>query len=203
MKQSINLVNALPIKEKRKMPAVLMFKVWSLLAVILLLWWGFGIWQTTQLDNKSEQLYQKEKQLADEIVELSNKFAKQLNVDKEAQTKELVQHIENKQKLVAVLDMKESINVKGFSSIMIGLAKVAPENLWLTYIDLKSGGREVTFRGHALETNLVFDMLSKMENMKAFSGIPLKLVSLSSKKSDDEEALESFAFNIGSEDNER
>lgn len=198
MKQSINLLLSLPVKEKLKLPAVLILKIWIAVLVLLMIWWGFTMWQKNSLADESTQLTLKERAIAANLIEVSKRFSDVAGRNTEEHTKQLLRQIESKQDLVAVLDLKESVNLKGFSSFFVDFSKIAPSGLWLTQFRFDQGGRDINIEGKAVESNLVFDLINQMEQVKEFSGVPLKLIHLTSAKEKSDHGP--LSFKIGGED---
>lgn len=182
MKQSVNLVLALPVKEKLKLPASMMAKIWLAFVVILLIVYGWGHWQLSGVEAKAASYDKKQQSASQELIALSKKYSDDALKAQQDQALVLAKQIERKNELVAILDLKEAVNVRGFSSYLVGFAKLATPKIWLTSFEFSNGGDRILVSGNAVKADDVFQYMGQLDESKAFEGHQLKLYRMSSAK---------------------
>lgn len=187
MIQSINLLNALPKREKAKLPAKLIIKIWLAILVILLLFYGYNFWQKSQLAKQLKQVRAQESGFANQIMALSKQLpnATELKSKKDI-AMHLAREVEAKAQIVAILKQKKNINTKGFSVYLESLSKKIPNQVWLTDIVLSNGAKHVALEGKASSADAVFNFMSALDESPEFKGAQLKLASLTSPKEESE-----------------
>lgn len=75
-----------------------------------------------------------------------------------------------KQQVLDALSGQSFGNTSGFSEFFKGLAKQNVSGLWLTNLNIRSGGKDIGITGSAYHPELVPDFLNKLSDERIFQG---------------------------------
>ena len=201
MKQKINLLNALPKRQRDYFSVLILLKALGIFFVLLLIIYIFAYWNVNKLAKKVDLLKSKHAIATKELVELTEKYPTAANVSKlEKEMASLEKHVCAREKLVSVLKKEGAFNTKGFSPFLIGFAKNIAPGIWLTKIDLNEGGDAIEITGKALNPQLVLAYVKQLNSSSEFEGVTFKVGSLQ-KSTEEKEIVQFILQGIAKEQN--
>ncbi|MFN3234311.1 MAG: hypothetical protein ACE365_02705 [Gammaproteobacteria bacterium] len=175
MRQYVNLAHALPPKEKKVFPVRQMKLGWIATAVILvfvtfIIWlWGFTL-------NARLVLLEKEKlKVTIELESLQIKYPGAFGKDDSGKVGSIIQDLENRKSLLAILKTRYPTNISGFSQYLMALSDASVYGAWLTDITIREAGNIILLRGSAFESGMAIALLHKINEQPIFQKRPLSL----------------------------
>jgi len=173
--QQINLLQSgLRSAQKRLSPNKVMTYMGGFIAVLVVIsvfqWWQQTSQQQSLIAAKQEkdELLQKITIITTEIAAMSDDSEyKKILVSKEAELK-------NKELVLSALSGQEFGNTKGFAEHFTGLSRQHVEGLWLTHLDIHSGGEKLNLQGSSLSPDQVPRYLQNLSNEPSFNGVEFK-----------------------------
>ena len=171
MIQEINLYQPIFRKEKPVLHAVSLAYI-TLTCILVFFGLGWGL--TDQFAQQQKSLAKQEKsreQLEEQLVLMQeNASPKQKDPSLPVQIDRLARELESKRALLSRLSSNSLGQKEGFSALLAGLARQAQEGIWLTQVELNSGGTDLVIKGTATNPENIPIWLESLKQEPAFVG---------------------------------
>ncbi len=183
MKQEVNLYLVLPVLPKWRLSAENSASLCGIFLLALLLLYGFMQWSKNALKTHVAKLQHQQAEATvvyDKLVKAYPKEATRSGL--ESQVQELTAQVDGRMKIVETLKQQGSLNIKGFSEYLTGLATQIIPSVWLNQISLVSGGAIIDLTGQALNTQNALNFVKKLSQADAYKNMSIKVSSLKKEK---------------------
>lgn len=171
MRQQVNLYQPIFRKEKKVFSAIAMGQTCLAILAGLTLITFWSMWQERAIRGSIEEFSQQKDSRLQQIADLARRFpVRKKNVLLEQQLASLTTLRDQKRRTLEALTGEAYGNRTGFSGHMTGLARQHVAGLWLSDIQLASGGTSLSLDGSALRAELVPQYLQKLAAEKAYAG---------------------------------
>lgn len=178
--QQINLYQPIFRKQEKIFSAKTMVQGAALIALGMLVFFGYAAWQTRSLEAQVAQFQRQRDDAARRVTELARAMPERSkSTALEQDVTRLRGELRSKQQVVARLADHSTGNTSGYSAHLEGLARQRLPQLWLTHIGLRRGGSTVELRGSALNPEQVPQYLQRLSAEPAFSGVEFRQFTLS------------------------
>lgn len=172
MNQQVNLLA--PIFRKRQ--TVLSGRLAVLLCAVIVAVLGvlqvISVWQVSSLEREQTRLEVRRTSATQQLNQLAEQIkAGGKSQELVAERDLLASELAHKRNALAALSRSELGNTTGFSPQFMGLARQRLSGLWLTRIDLASGGRRLELQGITLSEDLLPRYLALLGTEQIFKGI--------------------------------
>ncbi len=173
--QQINLYQPIFRKQEKVFSARAMVQGMAGILAGLLVFYGFGAWQVSGLEEQRVQAEQRRSEALARIESL-----RQLHPERtkdaalEARVQQLTQELHARTQVLTQLGSGAEGNTRGFSTHLEGLARQRPQPLWLNQIRIAGGGSDLQLAGSALRPEAVPQYLQRLADEAAFSGARFK-----------------------------
>ncbi len=180
MSQQINLFNPIFMKQRKIFSLLTMLQALFLILAGSLLFYGYAIYQSQQLQRQSEQsakLYDAEQaRLARQTAEFS---PEQANQQLQSEVQQLEKKLAEQTELVETLKSGVLGNTHGYSEYMRAFARQVLQGLWLTGFKVSGDATQVSLNGGVINPELLpayIQRLNKETVMqgKTFSALQMK-----------------------------
>jgi len=180
MSQQINLFNPIFMKQRKIFSLLTMLQALFLILVGSLLFYGYAIYQSQQLQRQSAQsakLYDAEQaRLARQTAEFS---PEQANQQLQSEVQQLEKKLAEQTELVETLKSGVLGNTHGYSEYMRAFARQVLQGLWLTGFKVSGDATQVSLNGGVINPELLpayIQHLNKETVMqgKTFSALQMK-----------------------------
>ncbi len=107
-----------------------------------------------------------------QTLDVAKQSAPSLVIDKKLrqQVEYYKKDVLSKQQVLNALSGQSFGNTVGFSGFFKGIAKQNISGLWLTNLNIRSGGKDIGITGSAYRAEMIPDFLNKLSNEKEFKG---------------------------------
>ncbi len=115
---------------------------------------------------------QSQQQTLQQTLDLAKQSAPSMVIDNKLkqQVGNLKKDVVSKQLVLNALSGQSFGNTVGFSGFFKGLAKQNITGLWLTNLNIRSGGKDIGITGSAYRAEMIPDFLNKLSAEKVFQG---------------------------------
>ncbi|HEX5421809.1 MAG TPA: PilN domain-containing protein, partial [Gammaproteobacteria bacterium] len=139
-------------------------------AVALLAVYGYGCWQTAQLDGEAARLESRAKSFTVQIARLDPGAGAEHRKGIEAEIQALNAQLLTRQALAEVL-RKHPLGARGgFSAYLAALARRHSDGLWLTQVAIDGATGAMQLAGHSVRAELVPEYLKRLGREPALAG---------------------------------
>lgn len=172
MKQQINLYQPLFHLKKNLLPATKMLLIAAVLALLMIIPYGFFAYQINGLSEKLLQVRNEEGQLTKNIDKIRALVPKEKSQLLENEIERLTSERESKKLLIGYLSACQIQRSGGFSSYLEALAKQkVDDGLWLRLISFGSVAGSMTLEGSATDPQLVPRYLQHLSEDGSFNDV--------------------------------
>ena len=184
MNQQINLYQPMFRREKKVFSAAAMLQVALIVLVGLLGIYGFGYWQSKNVDSDLLRLETERDSLKQKVGGLAAQFpAKKKSKALERKILDLKSQIEE-HRLVAKTLSGGEVGVGGFGDYLEALARRHVEGTWLRRVTIEAGGNQIGITGSAIEPELVTSYIQRLAAESIFSGATFNVLNLAASDPD-------------------
>lgn len=171
MNQQVNLYRG--VLKPQRTPLSAVWLAASLVVVVgaLIAVYGAMSWRLSQRQAALDELEQQRASLADEVAELGNRLSeREVDPQLEARADALERELTVKRRLTSLLAGQARGNVRGFSSLLVPLARHHVDGLWLRQIALRQGGEQLALQGRTVDATKLPDYLQALRGASAYQG---------------------------------
>ncbi len=180
MKQKINLFLSLPQKPVTRCTLRCILLTSLVFFILLISFYGYQSMKTTDIKNEIKQVQLKQKNLDERIVKLKKLYSKHATAeDINKEISQLTLDIKGKKQLIEALSKEAMFNTAGYSQHLTTFAKLIPNDVWLTNINITKSGELITLNGFTYDIHKVLDFMHHLEKTPTFKNKAFKLASLS------------------------
>lgn len=172
MKQQINLFQPIFRRQRRVFSARAMLHAAAVVAVGLMLVYGYARWQVSSLESDVARLSQQRDAARTRLLALEQKIPTRHKSELlQAEVERLEREVAGKRDIVAAFDSGALGNQSGFSAYLEGFARQRVEGLWLTGFRIAEGGKWLRIRGSTLAPERVPVLVQRLAAEPVFSGM--------------------------------
>jgi len=200
LEQRVNFYQDIFRKPEVKFPArqMLMSVLGVLLVLILLA--SVDYVRTRSLRLQVARLDATHAQMQKVVTQLNEKLSKQVvNPALQKQAAELRQSLLGEQQFLASLQAQGDTHGQRFSAVLDGLAKTDSPALWLTQIQIRSPGPNLSLTGLTAKASALPDYLAALSGESVFDGLSFRTLSLERSEGADRY----LTFNVSSEHDDK
>ena len=175
MSQQINLYQPIFRKEEKKFSTVAMLQAVGLVAIGVVLLYGFSWWQNQTLKNEIRRVEQNHATASKRLADASQKFgprAGAVSIDTEIARAE--DEIAARQQIREILRRGIFSNTRGFSDYFVSFAHQRIPGVWLTEFDITGAAEEMSLAGRTTNPELVPRYMQKLSSEKTLAGIEFR-----------------------------
>ncbi|WP_432821802.1 PilN domain-containing protein [Trichloromonas sp.] len=171
MSQSVNLYQPALLEPRQPRSTRLMLLAFALTVIVLVIYYILTSVQTISLKNELRALSSRQAAVAGTIAQLQLAAAPQKSPLLQREVDRMAAELAAKRPLVELFKAPQRTVGRGFSPYLQGLARRAPEGLWLRHILLTMEGGRSALEGSALRPELVPQFLQSMNVEEVFAGM--------------------------------
>jgi hypothetical protein len=173
--QQINLYQPIFRKEEKKFSTVAMLQAVGLVAVGVVLLYGFSWWQSQTLKNELKRVEQNHATASKRLADASQKFGPRTGVASiDTEIARMEAEIAARQQIQEILQRGIFSNTRGFSDYFVSFARQRVPGVWLTGFDITGAAEEMSLAGRTTNPELVPRYLQKLSSEKTLAGIEFR-----------------------------
>lgn len=175
MIQQINLYQPIFRTQRKVFSAGAMSQAIGVVIVALALLYGWGVWQTHNLQSRVLALQAQQTRASTTLERLeANLAARQPSAALTQALTAATQDRAARRALLETLSTRSHPNGAGFADLLAGLARTHVAGLWLTDIVLGNGGENISLAGATMRSSLVPELVRKLADAPAYAGVEFK-----------------------------
>ncbi len=179
LEQRINFYQDIFRKPEIRFPLQQMLAVWALVLVVLAMVTLVDYVRVQSKRVQVEKLQTSQARMETAVQQLGDQLAKRV-IDPALQRQEadLRAALQGKLEFLGALQRQGDTHQMHFSGVLDGLAQRDSGSLWLTRIQLRSPGPELTLDGLTTEAKAVPDYLAALHQASVFSGMEFRMLNV-------------------------
>jgi Tfp pilus assembly protein PilN len=180
MSQQINLYQPIFRKEEKKFSTVAMLQAVGLVAVGVVLLYGFTWWQSEALKSELKRVEQSHAAASKRLADAGQKFGPRTGADSiDTEIARLESELAAKQQIQEILRRGIFSNTRGFSDYFVSFARQRVPGVWLTGFDITGAAEDVSLAGRTTNPELVPRYMQKLSSEKTLAGIEFRAFQMS------------------------
>jgi hypothetical protein len=173
--QQINLYQPIFRKEEKKFSTVAMLQAMGLVAIGVVLLYGFTWWQSEALKNELKRVEQSHATASKRLADASQKFGASAGVATiDTEIARLESELAAKQQIQKILARGIFSNTRGFSDYFASFARQRVPGVWLTGFDITGAAEDMSLAGRTVNPELVPRYLQKLSSETTLAGIEFR-----------------------------
>jgi Tfp pilus assembly protein PilN len=170
MYQQVNLYQPIFRKQRQIFSAVTMAQAAGVVAVALVGFYVYGLWQVLGLEAEVVQLEGREKAFTAQLARIDPTLTSNRRAEVEQELKKLNATLLDQQRLIDVLRDQPLGTTEGFSGYLAALGRQHKPELWLTELAINGGTRALELTGRSVRAELVPEYLQTLGREPALAG---------------------------------
>lgn len=170
MLQEINLYLLLPQQKKSYLTLRLMAVSYSIFIFLLAVNFCFELWGKHQTVIAANALNVEANNIQTKLAEIHSQYPMLDPKDMDNSLKMLQQELEEKNNVFNLLSLN-----RNFSTYLVGIAKAAVSDLWLTDIQVEMKDKDLLLKGYASQSSAIQLFINNLAHQKEFSGLNFQL----------------------------
>lgn len=171
MNQQVNLLAPIFRKQQTILSGRFAVLLCAVIVAVLGVLQVISIWQVASLEREQTRLEERRTSATQQLNQLAEQIkAGGKSQELVAERDQLATELGHKRHALAALSRSELGNTTGFSPQFMGLARQRLPGLWLTRIDLSTGGRRLELHGVTLSEDLLPRYLALLGSEPIFKG---------------------------------
>jgi hypothetical protein len=198
--QQINLFNPLFLEKKKYFSAVAMTQALGLIALGVVAFYAFALWQDANLARQtaeSARAYEQQKQQFAKVAVELNPEKRDAQLDQDLKSIEAA--IALRQALLREVGAGGLAGPSGYSEYLRAFARQTVQGLWLTSIQIAEGGGQLTMSGRALQADLVPVLIGRLKQESVLRGRPLEALAITRSSAGKAPARAIVEFTVSSQ----
>lgn len=179
MSQQINLYQPIFRKEEKKFSTVAMLQAVGLVAIGVVLLYGFTWWQSEALKNELKRVEQSHAAASKRLADASQKFGPRAGASIDTEIARAETEIAARQQIQKILARGVFSNTRGFSDYFASFARQRVPGLWLTGFDITGAAEDMSLVGRTTNPELVPRYLQKLSSETTLAGIEFRAFQMS------------------------
>jgi hypothetical protein len=176
MSQQINLFNPLFLKQKKYFSARTMLQGMGIIAIALLVSYGFLLFQSSRLEQQRIETVALREQVQQQMLKGGGARGRSKLLEDEISRFEGM--IKAEQEVLNILEGGSLGNSEGYSKFLVALARQRTSGLWLTGFTVNGVGDELSIRGRVLQADLVPQYIRQLNREAVMRGHAVAELSL-------------------------
>jgi hypothetical protein len=178
--QQINLYQPIFRKEEKKFSTVAMLQAVGLVAVGVVLLYGFTWWQSEALKSELKRVEQSHATASKRLADAGQKFAPRTGAASiDTEIARLEGELVARQQIQEILRRGIFSNTRGFSDYFASFARQRVPGVWLTGFDITGAAEEMSLAGRTTNPELVPRYMQKLSSEKTLAGIEFRAFQMS------------------------
>jgi hypothetical protein len=170
MYQQINLYQPIFRKQRQIFSATTLAQVLGIVAVALLLIYGYGLLQVRGLEGEVVQLEGREKALTTQLARIDPTQSQHRRTEVEEELRKLNAALVTQQRLIDVLRERPLGSQTGFSGYLAALGRERTPELWLTQFAINGATGAMELAGRSTRPELVPEYLQHLGREQVLTG---------------------------------
>lgn len=171
MSQQINLFNPIFLREKKHFSAKTMAQGLGLIAVFVLLMFGYAQYQVWRVSQEAVRTSARLKEVQQQKAAVIAGFVeRKKNPQLEEQVKRAQQEVEAMQQAFARLRNEEFGTPKGYSDYLRAFSRQITPGVWLTGFSIEGGGNAIGIQGGATKPDLIPEYMNRLKREPVMQG---------------------------------
>lgn len=170
MYQQINLYQPIFRHQRQVFSAATLLQAAAVVAVALLVIYGYGRWQLAGLETQATRLEAREKAFTLQLGRVDPSAGRERRKQVEAEVAKLNAELATQQELADVLAKRPLGTREGFSPYLAALGRRHSEGLWLTEVRINGATGAMELAGHSVRADLVPEYLKRLGAEQALTG---------------------------------
>ena len=170
MYQQVNLYQPIFRKQRQIFSAITMAQAAGLVAVALLGFYFYGLWQVLGLEAEVVLLEGREKAYTVQLARIDPSLTSSRRTEVEGELAKLNATMVDQQRLIDVLHEQPLGTTEGFSRYLAALGRRHTPELWLTEFAINGGTRALELNGRSVRAELVPEYLQSLGREPALEG---------------------------------
>ena len=180
MSQQINLYQPIFRKEEKKFSTVAMLQAVGLVAVGVVLLYGFTWWQSEALKSELKRVEQSHATASKRLADAGQKFAPRTGAASiDTEIARLEGELAARQQIQEILRRGIFSNTRGFSDYFASFARQRVPGVWLTGFDITGAAEDMSLAGRTTNPELVPRYMQKLSSEKTLAGIEFRAFQMS------------------------
>ena len=171
MSQQINLFNPIFLRERKHFSAKTMAQGLGLIAVFVLLMFGYSQYQFWKMNQEAVKTSARLKEAQQQLTTVTVGFVeRKKNLQLEEQVKRAQQEVDAVQQAFTRLRSEEFGSPKGYSDYLRAFARQIVSGVWLTGFSIESGGSAIGIQGGAMQPELIPEYMNRLKREPIMQG---------------------------------
>jgi hypothetical protein len=170
MYQQVNLYQPIFRKQRQIFSAITMAQAAGVIALALLGFYFYGLWQVLGLEAEVVQLEGRERAYTAQLAQLDPSLNSGRRAAAEEELKKLNATVLGQQRLIDVLREQPLGSTEGFSKYLAALGRQHKAELWLTELAINGSTRALELTGRSVSAKLVPEYLQSLGREPALEG---------------------------------
>lgn len=180
MSQQVNLYQPIFRKEEKKFSTVAMLQAVGIVALGVVLMYGYSWWHINSLRQELKRAQQNQAAAGKRLAEVTEKFGRRgsgTSLDNEIVR--LEREVVAKQRMQEILQRGVFSNTHGFSDYLVSLARQHVPGVWLTGFDITGAAEQLSLSGRSTDPELVPRYMQRLSSEKTLSGLEFRVFQMS------------------------
>lgn len=180
MSQQVNLYQPIFRKEEKKFSTVAMLQAVGIVALGVVLMYGYSWWHINSLRQELNRAQQNQAAAGKRLAEVTEKFGRRgsgTSLDNEIVR--LEREVVAKQRMQEILQRGVFSNTHGFSDYLVSLARQHVPGVWLTGFDITGAAEQLSLSGRSTDPELVPRYMQRLSSEKTLSGLEFRVFQMS------------------------
>lgn len=156
MSQQINLYNPIFLKQRKYFSLLTMLQALGMILVGSLLFYGYAVYQVSQLKNQSEESTRRFDAEQARLTRFAAEFSpQQTNQSLQSEVQQLEKKLIDQTELTEILKSGVVGNTTGYSEYMRAFARQVVQGLWLTGFKVTGDAAQISLSGGVVDPELL------------------------------------------------
>jgi hypothetical protein len=200
MSQQINLFNPIFLRQQKIFSLLTMLQALGLIVLGSGFFYGYALYQVTQLTRQSEESDRRFKAGQDSLTRYTSEFSpQQANKLLQDEVQNLEQQNLEQAKVVDTLKSGALGNTTGYSAYMQAFSRQVIEGLWLTGFNVIGDGAHITLNGSVLKPELLPAYIQRLNREAVIQGKTFSKLQMQQPVLDDVKVAEQMRARIAAQ----
>jgi len=187
--QQVNLYQPIFRKEEKKFSTVAMLQAVGIVALGIVLMYGYSWWHINSLKEELRQAQKNQAAATKRLAEVTEKFGRRgTGASLDEEIVRLEREVVAKQRMQEILQRGVFSNTHGFSDYLVSLARQHVPGVWLTGFDITGAAEQLSLSGRCTDPELVPRYMQRLSSEKNLTGLEFRVFQMNRPAPDPKEA---------------
>lgn len=188
--QQVNFYQPFLRPQKKPFSVMTMSVMTGIALLLMLLFWGYGYYQVTSLQDDIEQLQARQQAMKNQLEQTRASLAPRENSPLlAARQLRLEKDLQDARRLVSLLHSLTQRETHAYSAFFRGFAENTVPGLWLQQVHVSAAGQALSFAGETVQPELLPRLLQRLSGQAVFRGHHFNQVIMSRGDSDEDQRV--------------